>query len=416
MSRDLPKTVSPETFALHGAYDPLRSEGAVKPPLFATSTFVASSAGQLAAWFRQAYGLDDGHPGQPDGLIYSRLVNPNLQICEERWARFERASKAALFASGMAAISTTLLTFCRPGDQLLYSAPVYGGTDYLMTHLLPSFGIGTHAFSVTAGPAEVGALLQAAAATGPVRVVYVETPANPTLALADLRGIALACAGHAPQPIIIVDSTVLGPIFHRPLELGADVVVHSATKSIGGHSDLIAGIAAGSDAHIEAIKASRTILGTMTDPHTAWLLLRSLEDYKVRVEAAEQKSLKVARFLLAHPAVERVYFPGFTDDDTQMARFEAQCTGHGSLMSFTVRGGRAEAYAVLDALRVVKLAVSLGGTESLAEHPRTHTHSDVSDADLNRFGVAEGMIRLSVGLEDADDVIADLRQALAPIG
>ncbi len=416
MSNILPTTVAPETFALHGSYDPLRSEGSVKPPLFATSTFVAGSAGELARWFRQAYGLDSGHPGQPDGLIYSRLVNPNLQICEERWAKFERAAQAALFASGMAAISTTLLTFCRPGDQILYSAPVYGGTDYLMTHLLPSFGIGTHAFLVTDGPVQVGELLRKALAAGPVRVVYVETPANPTLALADLRGIAAECASLDPRPIVVVDSTVLGPVFHRPLELGAQVVVHSATKSIGGHSDLIAGIVAGSNELVSTIKASRTILGTMADPHTAWLLLRSLEAYKVRVEAAEQKALKVARFLRAHPAVEKLYFPGFTEDAVQMARFDSQCEGHGSLMSFTVRGGRAEAYRVLDALAVVKLAVSLGGTESLAEHPRTHTHSDVTDADLDRFGVCEGMIRLSVGLEDADDVIADLKQALGRIG
>ncbi len=163
---------------------------------------------------------------------------------------------------------------------------------------------------------------------------------------------------------------------------------------------------------VSAIKATRTILGTMADPHTAWLLLRSLETYKVRVEAAEQKAMKVAKALLAHGSVERLYFPGFTADREQMARYEAQCKGHGSLMSFTVRGGRAEAYRVLDSLRIVKLAVSLGGTESLAEHPRTHTHSDVADVDLDRFGVTEGMIRLSVGLEDADDVIADLLQAL----
>lgn len=410
MSRKLP-AVSPETFALHGAYDPARSEGAIKPPHFATSTFVAESAEDLAHWFRQAYGLDDGHPVQPDGLIYSRLVNPNLQICEERWSKFERAEESALCASGMAAITTTLLTFCRPGDCVLYSAPVYGGTDYLMTHLLPAFGIATRSFLVTDSIEQVRGYLQDRS----VRVVYVETPANPTLALADVRALGEACTRMHPSPILVVDATVLGPIFHRPLELGAQIVAHSATKSIGGHSDLIAGIVSGSHALMAAVKATRTIFGTMTDPYTACLLLRSLETYKVRVEAAEQKALKVARFLQAHPLVTRLYFPGITDDAKQQARFDAQCEGHGSLMSFEVRGGREEAYRVLDALRVVKLAVSLGGTESLAEHPRTHTHSDVAANDLDRFGISEAMIRLSVGLEDADDVIADLCQALDQI-
>jgi len=415
VSDKLPPGLSPETFALHGGFDPAQSMGAIKPPLFATSTFVAGSAEELAHWFRQAYGLDDGHPGQPDGLIYSRLVNPNLQIFEERWSKFERAEQSALFGSGMSAITTSLLALCRPGDQVVYSAPVYGGTDYFLTHALPAFRIGTHAFLVTDTVQRVRALMADVSEIGPVRVVYIETPANPTLALADIRGIVAECAKMNPRPIVIVDSTVLGPIFHRPIELGADLVIHSATKSIGGHSDLIAGIASGSNELVSSIKAFRTILGTMAAPHTAWLLLRSLESYKVRVEAAEQKALKVAKFLWAHKAVDKMFFPGFYVSDEQKERFDAQCEGHGSLMSFTVRGGREEAYRVLNALRVAKLAVSLGGTESLAEHPRTHTHSDLTTDDLDRYGITDTMIRLSVGLEDADDVIADLAQALALI-
>ncbi len=415
MSDRLPPGVSPETFALHGGYDPAQSMGAIKPPMFATSTFVAESSEELARWFRQAYGLDDGHPGQPDGLIYSRLVNPNLQIFEERWSVFERTEQSALFASGMAAITTALLALCRQGDQVVYSAPVYGGTDYFLTRALPAFGIGTHAFLVTDTVAQVHARLAAAFAMGPVRVVYIETPANPTLALADIRGIVAECAKMIPRPIVIVDSTVLGPIYHRPIELGVDLVVHSATKSIGGHSDLIAGIASGSNELVSSIKAFRTILGTMAAPFTAWLLLRSLEEYHARVETTGFKALKVARFLRKHPAVDQLYFPGMTRNREQARRFREQCEGRGSLMSFTVRGGREEAYRVLDALRIVKLAVSLGGTESLAEHPRTHTHSDLTEDDLNRYGIDDAMIRLSVGLEKSKDVIADLDQALALI-
>lgn len=412
MSKVLPDGLSPKTFALHGGYDPARSEGAVKPPLFATSTFAAATSAELAGWFRQAYGLDDGHPKMPDGLIYSRLVNPDLQIFEERWSKFEGTEQSALCASGMAAIVTTILTFCRPGDRVLYSVPVYGGTDYFMEHVLPSFDIRTQAFPVDTSGQDVADLVRACERVGgTVKIVYLESPANPTLLIADVEGVARALRDCSPKPSLVVDNTVLGPMFYQPIALGADLVVHSATKSIGGHSDLIAGIACGSADLIATMKATRTIFGTMADPHTAWLLLRSLETYPVRVEAAEQKALKVARFLQEHSAVEELFFPGFSQDADQQSRFQTHCLGHGSLMSFTVRGSREAAYHVLDRLRVVRLAVSLGSTESLAEHPRTHTHSDIAPADLDRFGVSEGMIRLSVGLEDADDVIADLAQA-----
>ncbi len=416
MSKDLPASVSPETFALHGGYDPARSEGAVKPPLFATSTFVAESAGQLAHWFRQAYGLDDGHPTAPDGLIYSRLVNPDLQIFEERWSMYEGAEKSALCASGMAAIITTLFTLCRPGDMVLYSTPVYGGTDYFMEHMLPAFNIHTQSFPATASSEEVAEMIAACECKDQkVKVVYIESPANPTLLLVDVKGIAqVVRALGASRPMLVVDSTVLGPVLYRPIALGADLVVHSATKSIGGHSDLIAGIVCGSAELIASVKVTRTIFGTMADPHTAWMLLRSLETYKVRVEAAEKKAEKIVAFLRKHPVVEELFFPD-TSGGEQSVCARSQCSGHGSLLSFTVRGGREEAYRVLDALKIVKLAVSLGSTESLAEHPRTHTHSDITPTDLDRFGISEGMIRLSVGLEDADDIIADLEQALKTV-
>lgn len=413
MSKQLPPSVSPETFALHGGYDPARSEGAVKPPLFATSTFAANTSAELAGWFGQAYGLDGKPPRAPDGLIYSRLVNPDLQIFEERWSVYEGAEQSALCASGMAAIVTTLLTLCRPGDTVMYSTPVYGGTDFFMEHTLPEFGIRTQSFPATATSEEVAEMIaELARHDQKVKVVYLESPANPTLSLADVEGIAQVVREMgATRPMIVVDNTVLGPVFYRPLALGADIVVHSATKSIGGHSDLIAGIVCGTGEMIANVKVTRTIFGTMSDPHTAWLLLRSLETYKLRVEAAAKKTEKIIAFLRVHPAVEEVFFPD-TCGGAQSDCARSQCSGHGSLLSFTVHGGREEAYRVLDHLKVVRLAVSLGSTESLAEHPRTHTHSDIAPADLDRFGITEGMIRLSVGVEDADDVITDLAQAL----
>ena len=402
------KPLSPETMAIHGHYDAFRSEGAVKPPLFAASTFAARSAGELAHFFDQAYGLR-GPASNPDGLIYSRLVNPDLEIYERRVAEFEQADDAALFASGMAAIFTAAFTFCKPGDTLVFSEPVYGGTDFLYRHLLPGWGVQTHSFRIDAPTEELDSLL---AKTERVRFVHVESPANPTLLLADIPGIVAVTRARHPEAIVAVDNTVLGPIFQRVLALGADLALYSATKMLSGHSDLVAGLVMGDKARLTTIKGSRTILGNMNDPHAAWLLLRSLETLKVRAEAAEAKAKKVATYLANHPAVTALLYPGAHLDPEQQRRFQTQATGPGSLLSFRIRGGRKEAYAVLDRLKLAVLAVSLGSTESLAEHPRTHTHSDIPEADLDAFGIGDDLIRLSVGLEDADDVIADLAQAL----
>jgi methionine-gamma-lyase len=246
-------------------------------------------------------------------------------------------------------------------------------------------------------------------------LVLIETPANPTLQLADLPGIIAGIREVAPQAVIAVDNTLLGPVFQKVLPLGVDLAIFSATKMIGGHSDLIAGLVMGKSELIGKIKGTRTISGTMNDPHAAWLLSRSLETLTIRTEATEAKAKKVYEFLDAHSKVSEVYYPGFGINEEQLRRYAEQCTGHGALMSFKVKGGQKGAYAVLNALRVIKLAVSLGGTESLAEHPRTHTHADVSERDQNHFGITEDLVRLSVGLEHEDDLIADLDQALAQI-
>lgn len=403
------RQLSPETEAIHGGYDPMRSEGAAKVPLFATSTFVAENAQDLANSFIQAYGLD-GNPRNPDSLIYSRLVNPNPEIFETRIAKFEEAEEAALFASGMASITSTCLTFLKPGMTVLASSPVYGGTDFLLKKFLSAWGVGLEEFLVQDTAESVK---QKAADIENLGLVFIETPANPTLQLADLPGIIEGIREVAPNAIIAVDNTLLGPVFQKVLPLGADLAIFSATKMIGGHSDLIAGLVMGKTELIGKIKGTRTISGTMNDPHAAWLLTRSLETLKVRAEAAEAKAKKVHAYLVDHPLVDEVFYPGFSKDDEQNRRYESQCSGHGSLMSFLVKGGKDEAYKVLNSLNVIKLAVSLGGTESLAEHPRSHTHADVSEEDQNQFGITENLIRLSVGLEDADDLIADLEQALS---
>jgi len=348
-------------------------------------------------------------------LIYSRINNPDLEMLEDRLAIWDAAEGSLVFASGMAAISTTLWAYARPGTAILHSDPVYGGTDFLLKKILPQFGVHPVAFSAEGG---VEAMQIAAEKTrkSSVAAIYVETPANPTNGIVDIaaaRVLAEQLATDGRRPPVIVDNTFLGPLYQTPLALGADIVVTSLTKYVGGHSDLIAGGCSGSAPMLQPIRGMRTILGTMCDPHTGWLLMRSLETLKVRMTASSQGAEHVANFLAAHPKVAAIWYLNFLPESHPDRKvFERQCRGPGSTFSFEVKGGEAEAFAVLNRLKVIKLAVSLGGTETLASHPSTTTHSDITREEQTRLGITPGLIRLSVGIENPDDLIADLDQAL----
>ena len=409
---------NPETLALGYGYDPEFSQLAVKPPVFLTSTFQFSSAAEGKRFFELAYGLREPRAGEQRGLIYSRLNNPNLQIFEERMAAWDRTEMGATFASGMAAISTSLLALAKPGDAVLSTSPVYGGTHYLFQHVLAAFGIEVRFVSAGDGAAE--AMRAAADALGPerVRALFVETPANPNIEHSDIAAIAvvgreLSAAHDGPDVVTIVDNTLFGPVFQRPATLGADIVVYSATKFLGGHSDLVAGVATGPEALMRPIRDLRTILGTVTTPFNAWLLLRSLETVSIRMRRQSKTARRLARLLADHPRVTRVLHPSLLQAESpQRELFERQCTGVGSLLAFEVEGGEAAAFEVLDRFEVFRLAVSLGGTESLVEHPMSMTHADVPPADLEALGVTAGMIRMSVGLEHLSDLRRDLEHAL----
>ena len=411
------KEFNPETLALGYGYEPRLSEGAVKPPVFLTSTFEFESSAEGKRIFELAYGLRSRDEGEQQGLIYSRLNNPNLQIFEERLAAWDLMETAATFASGMAAISTSLLALLQPGEVVLSTAPVYGGTHYLLEHVLPTFGIQTR--FVPAG-AEAAAHMRAAAreiGAQKVRCLYLETPANPSNAHSDIAAIAELARelgqGRERKVVSIVDNTFLGPVFQRPAAQGADMVIYSATKFIGGHSDLVAGVVTGSAALLAQVLDLRTILGTMTTPFNGWLLLRSLETLSVRMRRQSKSAAKLAVLLLEHPKVNKVFFPGLLRPrDPQYDIYKRQCTGPGSLISFEVAGGAEAAFRVLDAFEVFRLAVSLGGTESLVEHPMHMTHADVPPARLESHGVTPGLIRMSVGLEHLSDLRRDLRHAL----
>jgi methionine-gamma-lyase len=415
------RELAPETLMMGYGYSPHLSEGALKPPLFQTSTFVFGTAEEGKASFELAYGLREKNRGEEMHLIYSRINNPNLEVLEDRLAVWDGAEKALAFASGMAAISTTLMTFLRPGDSFVFSEPVYGGTEYLVHTILPQFGITGVGFMAEAGGQGIREAVQAAvekanASGGKVGAIYIETPANPTNGLVDIalaREQAEQLKTDAGRPPVIVDNTFLGPIWQQPLKLGADICVTSLTKYVGGHSDLIAGAASGSAQWVGQVAVFRTILGTMTDPHTAWLLLRSLETLKVRMDAAELGARKVAAYLQDHPRVKSVwYLPFLPKDHPDRALFEKQCVTAGSTFSFEIQGGEKAAFDFLNKLQVIKLAVSLGGTETLASHPAAMTHSDVPPDQRQRLGITESLIRLSIGVENPDDLIADIEQAL----
>ncbi|MBP8822146.1 MAG: cystathionine gamma-synthase family protein [Flavobacteriales bacterium] len=407
----------PESLMMSYGYKPELSQGAVKCPIFQTSTFVFQKAEDGKAFFEVAYGLRERSEGEELGLIYSRLNNPDLEILEDRLGLWEEAGDCAVFESGMSAITTVLLEFLSPGDLLLFSNPIYGGTDHFIKHILTRFGVEVLGFY----PWEQDRLEEIVRKSGKadrLRMVYVETPANPTNILIDIA----ACSRVAKQfstagkPVLLaVDNTYMGPLWQHPMKQGADLVLYSATKYIGGHSDVIAGACLGSKELMARVKGLRSFLGCMAGPWTGWLLLRSLETLKPRMETQARGAAEVAAFLKQHPKVKKVHYLGFLEDPAQQAIFKGQCHSAGAMLSFDVHGGEPEAFRFLNALKLVKLAVSLGSTESLAEHPATMTHVGVDPAEREKLGITGGLVRLSVGVEHPQDLIADLEQALQTV-
>lgn len=405
-----------ETLMLGYGYDPKLSEGSVKPPVFLTSTFTFPSADAGREFFDIATGRMPDKIDSAGGLVYARYNHPNAQIVEERLALFEHAESGAVFASGMAAIATTALAHCRPGDVILFSQPLYGGTDALFHNVLPQFGIKAHTFADPTTAEGMRKAVKEAEAMGKLALIFLETPSNPLATLVDI-GLAAEMAGESAKrqgyrPLVAVDNTLMGPLFQKPLQCGADLSVYSLTKYVGGHSDLIAGGVFGSRKAMAPVRALRPLLGGSIDPHSCWMLTRSMETLVLRMARAAENASKIAEWLAARDGVKAVYFPGLARvGSAQRHVYDKQCTGTGTLMAFDVEN-RARAFAILDKLKIVKLAVSLGGTESLACHPATTVLSGLTDAERQAIGVGQGLIRLSVGIEHVDDLIADLDQAM----
>jgi cystathionine gamma-synthase/methionine-gamma-lyase len=410
----------PDTIAVGHGYDPADAWGAAKPPIVLTSTYVYPSA-QAAKDFHRAFfdGATEAEHGGPipDGFIYSRLGHPNLAMVETRMAALDRAEDTAGFNSGMAAISTLALTFVRPGESVVYSRPIYSGSDNLLNTVLPHFGVHIEGVIDACDEAAIRAATEAALAHGPIALFMMESPANPTAAIVDIALVRRVAdeigARQGRGPLVSVDNTFLGPLLQNPLEHGADLTVTALTKYCGGHSDLLAGSVSGAAELIGRMKALRMIMGNHMEPFTAWLMLRSLESLAVRTQRACSNALTVATFLKDHPKVAKVTYLGFlAEGSPARAVYERQCGAAGSTFSFTLKGGEAEAFRFLDQLKILKLAVSLGGSETLICHPATTTHYNIARERREASGITDGTMRLSVGLEHPDDLIAEMARGL----
>ena len=408
--------LSPSTLMMGHGFDPALSEGSLKPPIFLTSTFVFETAAHGKRFFE---GITGKRPGGAEGLVYSRFNGPNQEILEERLKLWEEGEDALTFSSGMSAIATLLLTFVQPGDVIVHSGPLYAATETLINKILGRFGVSWLDFPAGATREEIDAVIAAAKVKGRVSLIYLESPANPTNALVDVEAVSAArnaAFGADDKPPIAIDNTFLGPLWAKPLAQGADLSVYSLTKYAGGHSDLVAGGIVGNKAMINQIQMMRNTIGTICDPNTAWMLLRSLETLELRMDRAGENAAKVCAFLRDHPKVENVGYLGFLEEGSRQADiYNRHCTGPGSTFSLYLKGGEKEAFAFLDALTIAHLAVSLGGTETLASAPAAMTHLSVPDERKQALGITDNLVRISIGVEDADDLIADFENALKAV-
>ena len=405
----------PESEMMGSAYDPHLSEGSAKVPIFQTSTFVFKNAEEGKAHFHIAYGLRKKAKDESMSLAYSRINNPNAEIAEDRLKLWDKAEACAIFQSGMAAITTTLLELTRPNTLILHSSPLYGGTDHFIEQVLPKYNIKSMYFDSFDS---IDSIIEKKEKKFPgteVSLVYIESPANPTNSIVDIKKCRKIADYYSSKEkvYLAIDNTFMGPIFSQPIDFGADVVLYSATKYIGGHSDLVAGAACGSNEVISRLKTMRVFMGNMASPFTSWLILRSLETLKIRMEKSAENADKIAEVLKKHPKVSKVYFLGLIDKSSKEYKvYKNQYSSNGGMISFDINGGEKEAFKFLDNLKLIKLAVSLGGTESLACHPYSMTHADVSIETKNKIGMGQSLVRLSIGIEDSDDLIYDINKAL----
>ena len=408
----------PTTKVLTQGFDPRLSVGSARPAVFRTSTYAFDSPEAAEHAFDIATGRVKLKEGEAADLIYSRFNHPNAQILQEQVINLEAGATAALaFNCGMAAIMTSLVTLLRPTQSIVYTIPIYGGTQHFIQDLLSVWGI--TGIPVQAGRADL--LASAIARAQDLGAVLIETPANPTLTMTGIREAcdAVASLKLAPgklRPIVMVDNTMLGPAFQHPLTLGADLVVYSGTKYLSGFSDLLAGVIIARDANlIREIDRTRGMLGTILQPDECWLLTGRLPTVDLRMTRASKNAQRIAEQLAGHPKVKHVYYPTLFTDPEQKRIFQEQCDQPGAMFSLELHGGKPAAFEFLRHLEIAMNAVSLGGVETLACHPKSTTHSGFTEEEFAQAGITDGLVRISVGIEHWRDLLADFQRALDSI-
>lgn len=403
----------PSTAVLTRGYDPHLSVGSARPAVFRSSTYVFSTPEAAERAFALVSGRAAPEAGEVAELIYSRFNHPNAEILEDQMVPLEEgADWSVVFNSGMAAIMTALLAIVKPGDAIVHTVPLYGGTQHLMHDLLEPFGITCR--PVVAGR---GAELDEAIANTPnVRVVLMETPANPTMVMTDIKRAALTGARLPAKPVLMVDNTFLGPAFQHPMTLGADIVLYSATKYLGGFSDLLAGIVLGRDPDIEKkIRAKRGLFGNILQPDECWILDGRLPTVSLRMNRQSKNAQRIAESLVKRPEIRKTYYPTLFDDPEQIRIRLSQCDYPGAMIAIDLHGGKRAAFEFLRNVKLAHNAVSLGGMETLVCHPKSTTHSGMSAEELAIAGITDGLVRISVGVEDWRDLLRDFEHALDAI-
>jgi methionine-gamma-lyase len=404
------RKIHPSTAVLTAGFDPALSVGSARPAVFRSSTYVFPSPEAAERAFSILGGRIKPEPGETADLIYSRFNHPNAEIVEAHLLPLEtRGQAAAVFNSGMAAIMTAIMAHTRPGDAIVYTVPIYGGTQSLIQNFLEPWGI--VGVPVTGGDSD--ALDSAIQQTPHCRIVLLESPANPTLTMTDITRAVDSASRCEPRPLVMVDNTFLGPAFQHPLDLGADLTLYSATKYLGGFSDILAGVAISKDPEImRPIRARRSLFGNILAPDECWILDSRLPTVHLRMNRQSKNAQRIAERLAAHPAVNKLYYPTLFTDPEQIRIRDAQCDYPGGIFSVDLKGGKLAAFEFLRSLQVARNAVSLGGVETLVCHPRSTTHSAVSQEELQLSGVVDGLVRVSIGIEDWRDVLSDFESAL----
>ncbi len=406
--------VRPRTAVLTRGFDPRLSFGSARPAVFRSSTYAFESPEAAEHAFAITTGKIHPAAGERADLIYSRFSHPNAEILEDQIVPLEAgATDAAVFNSGMAAIMTAFFACARPASAIVYTTPLYGGTTGLIHSFLDPFGV--RGVAVPSGDA--AALDEAIRATGDCAIVFLETPANPTLIMTDIERAATAALKHPARPVVMVDNTFLGPTFQHPLLLGADLVLYSATKYLSGFSDMLGGVAIAKSAEmIRKIRSRRGMFGNILQPDECWMLDGRLPTVALRMNRQSKNAQRLAEALAGHRHLSSVIYPTLFTDSEQRRIFEKQCAYPGGIFSIEFRGARPAAFEFLRHLRIAHNAVSLGGVETLVCHPKSTTHSGMSAQELAESGVTEGLVRVSVGIEDWRDLLADFEQALAAVG